>query len=116
MAKSIRDHRVFFVFNLAIVFIVGVIGNMLTLLAFPYALVYYKSSFPMVLNFTIIIPTTISINTFAITSAIHGNITDKVTSSITVLILHLALCDLLYCIVGLPNQMSIYTNGYLKYE
>jgi len=82
--KSIRDSRVSFIFNLAIIFIVGLIGNILTLAAFPYAWIYYRSSFP------------------------------GVPSSITVLILHLALCDLLYCIIGMPNQMSIYTNSYLK--
>ena len=47
--KSIRDSRVSFVFNLAIVFIIGLIGNILTLAAFPYAWIYYKNSFPGVL-------------------------------------------------------------------
>ena len=51
--KSIRDSRVSFVFNLAIVFIVGLIGNILTLAAFPYAWIYYRSSFPGVITFTV---------------------------------------------------------------
>ena len=38
----------------------------------------------------------------------------KVATSNTVLVLHLALCDLLYCIVAMPYQMSIYTNDHLK--
>ena len=51
--KSIRNSRVSFVFNLAIVFIVGLIGNILTLAAFPYAWIYYRSSFPGVITFTV---------------------------------------------------------------
>ena len=38
--KSIRDNRVSFIFNLAIVFIVGLVGNILTLAAFLYAWIY----------------------------------------------------------------------------
>ena len=56
------------------------------------------------------------INMFTISAKITTfTISVKVPSSITVLILHLALCDLLYCIIGMPYQMSIYTNSYLKY-
>ena len=60
----------------------------------------------IITNAIAIIITTLKIITFIICV--------KVPSSITVLILHLALCDLLYCIIGMPNQMSIYTNSYLK--
>ena len=51
--KSIRDSRVSFIFNLAIVFIVGLVGNILTLAAFPYAWIYYRNSFPGVITFTV---------------------------------------------------------------
>ena len=120
--KSIRDSRVSFVFNLAIVFIVGLVGNILTLAAFPYAWIYYRNSFPGVFTLSVIfsnlIITTLTISkiTFTTTSFALTNslICIKVPSSITVLILHLALCDLLYCMIGMPNQMSIYTNSYLK--
>ena len=47
--KSIRDNRVSFIFNLAIVFIVGLVGNILTLAAFLYAWIY-RNSFPGVLT------------------------------------------------------------------
>ena len=51
--ESIRDNRVSFIFNLALVFIVGLVGNTLTLAAFPYAWIYYRNSFPGVLTLTV---------------------------------------------------------------
>ena len=47
--KSTRENKVPFTFNLAVIFTVGFLGNVLTLLAFPYAWIYYKRSFPGVL-------------------------------------------------------------------
>ena len=111
MPKSIRDNRVSFIFNLAIVFIVGLMGNILTLAAFPYAWIYYRNSFPGVLTFTV---TKAIITTLKIITFLTSTISAKVPISITVLILHLTLCGLLNCIIKMPYQMSNYSNGYLK--
>ena len=36
------------------------------------------------------------------------------SNDITIFLLHLALCDLLYCAGGLPVFVSIFINGYFK--
>jgi hypothetical protein len=81
---SINSSKTIFIVNIVLVIIIGTIGNLLTLLAVPYARLYYSHRFP------------------------------RLSSPLTVLLLHLALCDLLYCLLGLPVQASILGNGYLK--
>ena len=83
---SIQAHRTPFLVNLVVIMIVGILGNLLTLVAFPYAWFHYSASFPFLSS----------------------------TASTMVLLLHLALCDLLYCAIGLPVQTSIYLNGFFK--
>ena len=83
---SIQDHSTPFLLNLVVIMVVGIGGNVVTLVAFPYAWFYYSESFPFLSS----------------------------TASTMVLILHLALCDLLYCAIGLPVQTSIYLNGFFK--
>ena len=51
MPESIRDYKVLFIANLVVVFTIGLLGNILILLALPYAWVSYKKSFPGVLDF-----------------------------------------------------------------
>ena len=84
LADSIKEHRTAFLANIIIIMVVGCIGNLLTLAALPYAWLYHRAKFP-----TLYTP-------------------------IAVLIVHLSLCDLLYCILGLSLQVSILANGYFK--
>ena len=51
MPQSIRDHKVLLIANLVVVFTIGLLGNILILLALPYAWVSYKKSFPGVSDF-----------------------------------------------------------------
>ena len=51
MPESIRDYKVLFIANLVVVFTIGLLGNILILLALPYVWFCYKKSFPGVLNF-----------------------------------------------------------------
>ena len=51
MPESIRNNKVLFIANLVVVFTIGLLGNILILLALPYAWVSYKKSFPGVLDF-----------------------------------------------------------------
>jgi hypothetical protein len=81
---TIKSSLTIFIVNIVLVIIIGTVGNLLTLLAIPYARLYYSHRFP------------------------------RLSSPLTILLLHLALCDLLYCLLGLPVQASILGNGYLK--
>ena len=82
--QIIMDYKTIFIFNIVIIILIGTFGNLLTLLALPYARNYYHKRFSLL------------------------------TSSTTILLLHLALCDLCYLIFGLPVQASILNDGRLK--
>jgi hypothetical protein len=72
MPESWRDDSSLFVTNILLVMVMGVSGNLLTLISVPYAAFRHEDKFPHLWSFT------------------------------TVLLLHLSLCDLLYCLLGLP--------------
>ena len=82
--QIIKENKSIFLFNIVIIILIGTFGNLLTLLALPYARYYYHKRFSLL------------------------------TSSTTILLLHLALCDLCYLIFGLPVQASILNDGRLK--
>ena len=84
LLDSIKEHRTGFLANIIIIMVVGFLGNLLTLAALPYAWLYHSARFP------------------------------TLPSSTTVLLLHLSLCDVLYCLLGLSVQVSILVNGYFK--
>jgi hypothetical protein len=81
--QTIKDFKIPILCNIIVIIILGTGGNLLTLLALPYAWKYYSQRFP------------------------------SVTKSTTVLLLNLALCDLIYCSFGLTVQADIFINGYL---
>ena len=82
--QIIMDNKSIFIFNIVIIILIGTFGNLLTLLALPYARFYYPRRFSLL------------------------------SSSTTILLLHLALCDLCYLVFGLPVQASILHYGRLK--
>ena len=49
--ESIRNNKVLFIANLVVVFTIGLLGNILILLALPYVWFSYKKSFPGVWDF-----------------------------------------------------------------
>ena len=71
-APQLERRLVLFVTNILLIMIIGVFGNLLTLITVPYAACRHKDKFP------------------------------SIWSPTTVLLLHLSLCDLLYCLLGLP--------------
>eukprot|EP00092_Neocalanus_flemingeri_P011188 GFUD01012052.1.p1 GENE.GFUD01012052.1~~GFUD01012052.1.p1 ORF type:complete len:386 (-),score=63.12 GFUD01012052.1:152-1309(-) len=84
LPDSIKENKTIFITNIIFIIIIGTIGNLLTLFALPYAKICYSQRFT------------------------------SLSSSTTILLLHLALCDLLYCLLGLTVHASIYTNGHLN--
>ena len=72
MPPSWKEDSTLFVTNIVLIMIIGVFGNLLTLITVPYAACWHKDKFP------------------------------RLWSPTTILLLHLSLCDLLYCLLGLP--------------
>ena len=76
-----KDHPAMFISNISAIMVIGIMGNLFTLVTVPYASKKYKSKFPNILNLP------------------------------TILLLHLSFCDLLYCSMGLPVFVMItFTN------
>ena len=71
MPPSWKEDSTLFVTNIVLIMIIGVFGNLLTLITVPYAACRHKDKFP-----SLLLP--------------------------AILLLHLSLCDLLYCLLGLP--------------
>ena len=67
-----REDWLLFVTNILLIMIIGVFRNLLTLITVPYTACRHEDKFP------------------------------SIWSPTTVLLLHLSLCDLLYCLLGLP--------------
>eukprot|EP00088_Acartia_fossae_P016298 TRINITY_DN1911_c0_g1_i8.p1 TRINITY_DN1911_c0_g1~~TRINITY_DN1911_c0_g1_i8.p1 ORF type:complete len:402 (+),score=22.83 TRINITY_DN1911_c0_g1_i8:484-1689(+) len=78
--------KILLIMNLCVVMIIGVFGNLLTLSSVSYCYVKCKRDFPGFDN------------------------------HVYILMLHLSLCDLLYCLVGLPPQIYIYHSEGLPYS
>ena len=74
------------IFNQFLVLTIGGGGNLLTLISVPYAYYKYRSSFPHLWN------------------------------SVTLLMLHLSICDILYIIIGVPTYVVVYIYGYFPYN
>ena len=72
MPPSWSQDSTLFVTNIVLIMIIGVFGNLLTLITVPYAACRHKDKFP------------------------------SIWSPTTILLLRLSLCDLLYCLLGLP--------------
>ena len=83
--EILRDEttRVLALLNLVLIMLIGGCGNLLTLVAALYCRVRHQERFVTVWTGT------------------------------TVLQLHLSLCDLLYCVLGLPVFISVYHHGFL---
>ena len=75
--------RVLAVLNIFLVILIGGGGNLLTLLAILHCRLRHRARF------------------------------GHLWSGTTVLQLHLSLCDLLYCVLGLPVFISVYHHGFL---
>ena len=74
MPASWREDSTAFVANIVIVMATGVAGSATTLAAVPYAALRHKDKFPGVWTYT------------------------------THLLLHISLCDLLYCLLGMSED------------
>lgn len=72
--------------NIIAIIIIGGFGNLLTILSIAHARLRYASMFPALWNST------------------------------TILMLHLSLCDFLYCTLGLPVFISVYYHGFLPHS
>ena len=72
--------------NIATIMLIGGGGNMLTLVAIPYCYVKHRKTFAALWNMT------------------------------TILILHLSLCDLMYCLFGLPLFFELYYKGFFDHS
>ena len=82
--KVLQDYRIqiTLTFNQVLILIIGGGGNLLTLVSVPYAYFKYRSMFPYLWN------------------------------SVTLLMLHLSLCDFLYIVIGVPTYIVVYIYGY----
>jgi len=80
--KRVRENRNYFVANSMLVILVGTFTNLFNLISFVY--VYF----------------------------VHGGKFPWMSERRVLLLLHLSVCDLLYCIVGLPPFVSIFSNGF----
>eukprot|EP00090_Calanus_glacialis_P001278 TRINITY_DN10896_c0_g1_i1.p1 TRINITY_DN10896_c0_g1~~TRINITY_DN10896_c0_g1_i1.p1 ORF type:complete len:373 (-),score=30.35 TRINITY_DN10896_c0_g1_i1:134-1252(-) len=74
------------IINIVIIIIIGGLGNLLTIISIVHARLRYTARFPTLWNST------------------------------TILMLHLSLCDFLYCTLGLPVFISVYYNGFLPHS
>jgi len=80
--EKVRENKVYFVANSVAVIIVGTSTNLLNLIAIPYVYFAYPGEFPWM------------------------------SDRRALLLLHLSFCDLLYCTIGLPPFVTIFTNGF----
>jgi len=80
--KRVRENGGFFVANSLVVILVGTFTNLFNLVAFAYIYFAYPGKFPWMSDRRVL------------------------------LLLHLSLCDLLYCTIGLPPFVSIFSNGF----
>jgi len=80
--KRVRENRDYFVANIVVVTLVGTSTNLFNLISFAYVYFAYPGQFPWM------------------------------SERRSLLLLHLSFCDLLYCTVGLPPFLSIFSNGF----
>jgi len=80
--KRVRENQGFFVANSLVVILVGTFTNLFNLVAFAYIYFAYPGKFPWMSDRRVL------------------------------LLLHLSFCDLLYCTIGLPPFVSIFSNGF----
>jgi len=78
-----KDYKLLVISNITLVIIIGGFGNLFNIVAICVARIRHRQKFEHLWN------------------------------SITILMVNLSLCDLLYCFLGLPVFISIYYNGYL---
>jgi len=83
LPQIVKDYRVVAIVNIALVIIIGGLGNLLTIIAICSARIRHKKKFEHLWNST------------------------------TVLMLNLSLSDFLFCFFGLPVFIAIYYYGYL---
>jgi len=83
LPQVVKNYKVLAIINIVMIIIVGGFGNLLTIVAICVARIRHKIKFEHLWNST------------------------------TILMLNLSLCDLLYCVLGLPVFISIYYNEYL---
>ena len=94
LPEDIAEYRVFFIVNSLLVITIGSFGNLLTLLALPYVRIR------CVIKFTY--------------TPRYGAQYPWLRSTTSTLILHLSLCDFLYCTTGLPVFVSIFFSGHFR--
>jgi len=80
----VAEFRSLFMTNTVAVIVVSIVGNLLTLIAVPYVRLKYWREYPWL------------------------------GSTTTALILHLNLCNLLYCITGLPEFVLLFHDGFFR--
>lgn len=82
--ERVRENRGYFVANSALVILVGTSTNLFNLISFIYVYFTSPGTFPWMSERRVL------------------------------LLLHLSVCDLLYCLVGLPPFVSIFSNGFFS--
>jgi hypothetical protein len=92
---GVAEHRDLLAANMAAVILVGTVTNTLTLAALPYAIFRWLPARPSVPRYPAQFP--------------------WLGGGSTVLLLHLSLCDFLYCTLGLPFLLSTLLHGHFEY-
>jgi len=83
--RILKDYSKLFIFNILLICTIGGVGNIITLLSVPYVYYRYPKQFQLQWN------------------------------SVTLLMLHLSVLDLLYVCLCLPPFILIYSTGYFPY-
>ena len=91
--QAIRDTRLLYLIVIGCVGIVGTVCNVITVFTFIYL---YCFGNRIKRNF-------------------NQNFAGITEDPVFFLILHLSICDLFYCIIGLPSHWIVYYNGYFPY-
>ena len=91
--SAVKNTRIWMLFVIGVVGMVGTVCNIITISTFTY-LYCFANRIKRQFN-----------QEFTMTS-----------DPVFFLILHLSLCDLLYCVIGLPSYWSVYFYGYYRYS
>ena len=91
--QAVKNTRIWMLFVIGVVGMVGTVCNIITISTFTY-LYCFANRIKRQFN-----------QEFTMTS-----------DPVFFLILHLSLCDLLYCVIGLPSYWSVYFYGYYRYS
>ena len=130
LPQVVKNYKVLAIINIVMIIIIGGFGNLFTIVAICVARVrYYFFSIRFIQWWLLILGSVLnpennnhqeSCKYVKMSCFLTLNISfrhkikfEHLWNSTTILMLNLSLCDLLYCVLGLPVFISIYYNGYL---